>query len=565
MKLSRTPLAVFVVLALVLVGTPARAETPQGQRDALQAYIERAWDDLTRGPEDILAAAKDPKLELPKGQPWPVYVSRREDRRAVARRLSAALSPEDWKQIDLRRLPKDPLRMTEHGLLYLPHPYVVPGGRFNEMYGWDSFFIELGLLRSGRAGLARDMVRNFVYQIEHYGTLLNANRTYYLTRSQPPFLSRMVLHLYRATGERAVLEEARPALLRYYEYWARAPHAIPDLGLARYFDAGEGPAPEVVSGERDAQGLSHYDRMRAFYRTHEIDDYDVSRYYDRARDRLTDLFYKGDRSMRESGFDPSNRFGPGGVDIIRYAPVCLNSLLYQTELDIAEISERLGRAEESETFRARAEARRRAIDRHLWDEEAGLYLDYAFETKTRRKYLFASTFYPLWTGLASPAQAARVRDSLRQLEAPGGLLTSTRETGSQWDAPYGWAPLQWIAVEGLRRYGFHRDAERLARKFTDLVLDEFLEHGVVVEKYDVMRRKSDVAAGLRFGYTSNEVGFGWTNGVLLDLLASSADESESAVGPGYPSREWPRSTRSPGIPISTKAATPSSGRPRPIS
>ena len=223
--------------------------------------------------------------------------------------------------------------------------------------------------------------------------------------------------------------------------------------------------------------------------------------------------------MRESGFDPSNRFGPFSVDIIHYAPVCLNSLLYQMEADAAEIASLLGRDAEARIWRSRARARQARVNSLLWDEKAGLYFDYNFRTKRRRPYEFATTFYPLWVGLATGEQAARVRANLPTLEAPGGLLTSTQTTGSQWDAPFGWAPLQMIAVDGLRRYGYEEDADRLATKFLSLVAKEFAEHGAIVEKYDVRRRESDVSAGIKFGYSSNEIGFGWTNGVFLDLLA----------------------------------------------
>jgi alpha,alpha-trehalase len=148
-----------------------------------------------------------------------------------------------------------------------------------------------------------------------------------------------------------------------------------------------------------------------------------------------------------------------------------------------------------------------------------MYLDYQFKTGKRRHYEFATTFYPLWVGAASPKQAARVRENLARLEAPGGLLTSTSVSGSQWDAPFGWAPLQLIAVQGLRRAGFEEDAARLSRKFIALVTKEFDEHGTIVEKYDVRRRESDVAGDIKFGYSTNVIGFGWTNAAYVELLA----------------------------------------------
>jgi alpha,alpha-trehalase len=363
------------------------------------------------------------------------------------------------------------------------------------------------------------MADNFLYQIEHYGKILNANRTYYLTRSQPPFLTRMLLGVYRRTGDRRWLARSLPAVESYYRYWTEGDRLTPSTGLSRYFDAGSGPAPEVVSSERDAAGRTHYDRVKEFYRTHEVTDYDVERFYVRSSDTLTPAFYNGDRSMRESGFDPSNRFGPFSADITSYNPVCLNSLLYVMERDAAEIARLAGRPAEARAWETRARARAERVNRLLWDETEGLYLDYHFARGERRRYPFVTTFYPLWAGLATPRQAARVAANLARFERGGGLLTSTNVSGSQWDAPFGWAPMQLIAVEGLRRYGHARAAERVSVNFLSLVLKEFVEHHVIVEKYDVERRDSQVEAGLRFGYASNEIGFGWTNAAFTELYA----------------------------------------------
>ena len=519
--------AAAVLLATLGIASPRPAE-PEWPSPALLAevrdYIKKGWTTLSRSNHDLLAAARDPKLHLPPGRLFPVYISAREDRGRVERQLRSQVQAEDLKQIELRVLPARPADVKEHGLLYLPRPYVVPGGRFNEMYGWDSYFIQVGLLRDGELERAKDLTDNFVYQIDHYGTLLNANRTYYLSRSQPPFLTRMVLGVYENTRDRDWLRSTWPAIEKYHRFWTTEPHLVPQLGLSRYYDLGEGPAPEVLADERDAQGRTHYDRVREYYQSHEVKDYDLALFYDRKADRLTDFFYKGDRSMRESGFDPSNRYGPFSVDIVHYVPVCLNALLHRMEEDAAEIRRILGDAAGQKEWTARAEARRERIGRYLWDAEAGLYLDYSFKAGARRRYPFAATFYPLWAGIATREQAERVRRNLPLFEAPGGLLTSPEATGSQWDAPFGWAPLQMIAVDGLRRYGFREDAGRLARKFVALVAKQFREHGVIVEKYDVKRCESDVSAGIRFGYSSNELGFGWTNAAVLDLLAGLEPE-----------------------------------------
>jgi alpha,alpha-trehalase len=223
--------------------------------------------------------------------------------------------------------------------------------------------------------------------------------------------------------------------------------------------------------------------------------------------------------MRESGFDPSNRFGPFNIDIIHYNPVCLNSLLYLMETDTATILKTLGRAREAGVWTRRAAARRQAINRLMWDEQDGLYYDYNFVGGRVRRYPFATTFYPLWVGIASRAQAARVVANLARFEGAGGLQTSTNVSGSQWDAPFGWAPLQMIAVEGLRRYGYNREADRITANFLSLILKEFNQHNTIVEKYDVLRRESEIKGGLKFGYDYNVIGFGWTNAAFTELYA----------------------------------------------
>ena len=163
------------------------------------------------------------------------------------------------------------------------------------------------------------------------------------------------------------------------------------------------------------------------------------------------------------------------------------------------------------------------INQFLWDEERGLYFDYNFRTDRRRHYEYATTFYPLWAGIASEAQARRVVENLSKFEAPGGLLTSTHVTGNQWDAPFGWAPLHLMAVQGLRRYGYRVEGDRIGRKFLALVLQEFERTNTLLEKYDVENCSSKVSEEIHFGYSTNEIGFGWTNGVILELLALLKD------------------------------------------
>jgi alpha,alpha-trehalase len=489
------------------------------QLQAAQQYIKQSWQTLSRSNSKLAAAAVDPKFKSGNRDRWPIYVSRLENISEVEASLRRSMSQSDFARIEFRPLPENIAEIKEPGLLYLPRPYVVPGGRFNEMYGWDSYFIQVGLLRDGEVELARDMIENFLYQVKHYGKILNANRTYFLTRSQPPFLTQMILGVYKKTRDRNWLSQSVPAIEKYYQFWTSEPHLIKETGLSRYYDFGDGPAPEVISDERDEQGRTHYDRVKEYYRTHKIDDYDVSRFYDRQKDELTALFYKGDRSMRESGFDPSNRFGPFSVDITDYNPICLNSLLYLMEKEAAEIMNILGRAKDASVWNARANERKNKINSLLWDEQDGLYYDYNFAEKKVRRYPFATTFYPLWAGIASRDQAQKVVASLGLFERAGGLLTSTNTSGSQWDAPFGWGPLQIIAVEGLRKYGYNKEADRISTNFLSLVLKEFIDHNTIVEKYDVETRTSRIRSGLKFGYTSNEIGFGWTNAAFTELYA----------------------------------------------
>ena len=242
-----------LLAAFLGIGLPSIAgETAsQTQLRSLQSYIRQTWTTLTRSNRQLAIAAPDPKFPAPAGGRWPVYVSAAENVQAIQTRLREEMPLADFHKIEIRQLPAEPGPLPEQGLLYLPRPYVVPGGRFNEMYGWDSYFIQVGLLRDGEVSLAKDLADNFLYEIRNYGKILNANRTYYLTRSQPPFLTEMVLSVYHRTGDRRWLEQAVPAIETYYRYWTSEPHVTPETGMSRYYDSGEGPAPEVVSAERD--------------------------------------------------------------------------------------------------------------------------------------------------------------------------------------------------------------------------------------------------------------------------------------------------------------------------
>lgn len=231
--------------------------------------------------------------------------------------------------------------------------------------------------------------------------------------------------------------------------------------------------------------------------------------------RLTADFYLGDRAMRESGFDTTFRAGPFGGSTHQYATVDLNSLLYRYERDLHDFAVELGNDADARRWSAAAAARKTAIDRYLWRADKGLYMDYDFVTGQSSSYRFVSTFYPLWAGVASPSQADALRKNLGLFERKGGLQMSDHDSGAQWDAPFGWAPTNWLAASGLDAYGFHDDARRIAGEFTGTIDRSFAHDGTIREKYNMVSGNAEVK--ISAGYKDNVIGFGWSNGVYLKL------------------------------------------------
>lgn len=488
-------------------------------------YIEKQWANLTVDNSQLLRVIPDDKINNPTVFLPRLYISPQEKPETIKTTLLKSLSPNDLNRIQIVPLPpQEQWNRLLPGLLYLPHPYIVPGGRFKEMYGWDSYFILEGLLRSGHTGLAKDITDNQLYEIQHYGKVLNANRSYYINRSQPPFISEMILAVYNKTKNKTWLRHATPLIEKQYRYWTSGEHLISQgaaAGLSRYFSYGEGPAIEVEQGEIK-DGKNHYQRVQEFFRSHPDALVNLGQYYDGEKDRLTPLFYKADGTMRESGFDPSYRFGPFNTDILNYAPVCLNSLLYKMELDLGKIDAILGQPLKQKAYLNRAKQRKAIISRALWDEKHGLFDDYNFVAKQQRYYPFGTMFFPLWAGLATQHQATKTLQNLSLLERKGGLMTSTYQSGNQWDAPFMWAPLQDIAVKGLRNYpqipGSRTAARRISIKFINTVAQDFQARHSIFEKYDALNSADNVSKKIKYGYSSNEIGFGWTNGVFLELL-----------------------------------------------
>jgi alpha,alpha-trehalase len=525
----------LVFSSLLLAASTVFAQPAPAEADIL-SYIHSAWDTLTRDPISCEALV-DPKL--PAGESvlyFPAEVQPTAQARSAAEKCKVRIEHLPEKIISPGTF--DIERIKRHGLLYLPTKYVVPGGRFNEMYGWDSYFIIIGLLEDHRVELAKGMVDNFIFEIEHYGALLNANRTYYLTRSQPPFFTSMALAVYNADKDhrftdRRWLQRVYAAAQKDYEMWTTGEHRAGDTGFSRYFDYGEGPVPEEAHDGHQyykdvALGLIRRRNFNYFVPA-KAADVTVANLSKTGRVTFSPDFYKGDRALRESGFDITNRFGLYGAETQNYAPVCLNSLLYELEFDLAEMADTLGLKSEVADWNAAADRRKKAINRTMWDGR--LYSDFRFSDNSLVLYPFSSTFYPLVFGIAEKSQADALVTHLDLFAKPGGIQTSTALTGLQWDAPYGWAPLQMIAIDGLRRYGFQKEADTLAKSWLTLVVDEYRRTGTIREKYDVVHRTSDVS--VTAGYKDNVVGFGWTNGVFVHLLhqLSAADQKEILKAP----------------------------------
>lgn len=395
----------------------------------------------------------------------------------------------------LTRPPLDPPAGST--ALALPRPYVVPGGRFREMYYWDSYFTMLGLKADRRTDLVEGMIDNFVSLVERYGHIPNGTRTYYLSRSQPPFLYAMTaLSDVRDPGVR----RRRLAALRAEHAFFTAPQrtiVMPDgARLQHYWDARETPRDE-----------SHREDVETA----------------RASGRDAATVYRHLRAGAESGWDFSSRWLADGrtlakIDTVNIVPIDLNSLLYGLEKRIAEECAAVQDGACAQDFAAKALARQRAIETYLWNARDGYYGDWDSAERALRPGITAATLYPLFAGLAAPDRAATVAATAeRVLLAPNGLRTTTVRTGQQWDMPNGWAPLQWIAVAGLRKYGHEDLARQIGLRFLATVEREYRASGKLLEKYDV--EESRPGGG---GEYPTQDGFGWTNGVARALQEAYA-------------------------------------------
>ena len=403
----------------------------------------------------------------------------------------------------LKRTPKN-----EGGtLINLPLSYIVPGGRFREIYYWDSYFTMLGLKESKREDIIENMVDNFAYLIKEHGFIPNGNRTYYLGRSQPPFFALMVNLLAETQGNETLLKY-KDALETEYHFWINGFDALtedetthrrvvklPDGSLLnRYYDDKDTPRPEAF-----------------------IEDVDIAK----NAKRDPSVIYRNIRAAAESGWDFSSRWLADGKDMTTIQttdliPIDLNCLLLYLEETILRIYEILEDEIFIGVYKQKIACRKSAINLYCWNEDAGFYFDHNFVENQQTPLLTLASVYPLFFNVATQKQAEQVAQVIEnQFLKDGGLATTIYQTGQQWDFPNGWAPLQWLAYKGLKNYGLNDLANKIKHNWLTNNEKVYAETGKMMEKYNV----ADVNIKAGGGEYPNQDGFGWTNGVYLKLKA----------------------------------------------
>ncbi len=384
-------------------------------------------------------------------------------------------------------------------LLPLPYSYIVPGGRFREIYYWDSYFTMLGLQESGEYEVMENMIKNFAYMLNKYGHIPNGNRTYYVSRSQPPYFSNILDLLAEKKGNQ-VYAIYQNALLKEYDYYmdksAATKHVVkmPDGSiLNRYWDRDVRPRQE--SFVQDSTLGIDYKGNRA-------------------------MLYKNLRSGAESGIDFSSRWFADGqhistIQVTDMIAVDLNGLLYHLELTLAKSFKETGNLMKEKYYNTLAARRKVAVNKYCWDAASHWYYDYNIKTKKRSSEITILGISPLFFHIASDAQAKQAAQFAKdKLLKNGGFVTTLKNTGEQWDAPNGWAPLEWLSIKGLENYGEHTIAQDAANRWAALSIKVFHNTGKMMEKYNVEDTNLDAGGG---EYQSQD-GFGWTNGVLLKLM-----------------------------------------------
>ncbi len=372
-----------------------------------------------------------------------------------------------WPQI-IRHHPDD-----EKTLIGLPYPYLVPsdGSMFQEIYYWDSYFMALGLVGTAYEPLIIDMAENMAYLFTRFGVIPNASRYYFLSRSQPPFFTQMIWLAYTVKEQRGDLD-AKSFLARMMALAAQE-HETVWLGTAQ----------------------PHHRQVQA----------GLSRYFD--------INYLDNLAACESGWDHSTRCDDRWLE---HLPVDLNALLYLRECDLARAAETLGQPEQALVWQNRAQQRAETLQHLMWDAATGFFFDYDYVNARRNPHPSLAGFYPLWAGLATAEQAARMVEKwLPRFELAGGLVTTLEsKPGRQWAYPNGWAPLQWLVVTGLERYGYTAEALRICEKWCTNVARVFAATGAVWEKYNVV----EISKGGEEGLYGQVKGFGWSNAVFANFV-----------------------------------------------
>lgn len=408
---------------------------------------------------------------------------------------------------------KADIKQPNSSLLSLPEPYIVPGGRFREIYYWDSYFTMLGLMESKRYSLIENMLDNFKYLIDTYGHIPNGNRSYYVSRSQPPFFALMVDLLAEKRGE-AIYKKYYGALQKEYNWWMQGEQ-----------DLETGEAFRRVVKLEDGSILNRY-----------FDDKKAPREESYAEDAATFAQTKDSatfthlRAGAESGWDFSSRwFGDTlhltTVETTDIIPVDLNSLLYAYEKILSRAASVRKAPAASDYYGQRAEKRKAAIQKYCWNEDKGFFFDYNFiKGRTTDKWSAAGAM-PLFARVATKEQADATQRNIRQrLLKDGGIATTTYHTGQQWDAPNGWAPLQYIAVKGLMNYGHEALAKTIAERWMNVNEKVFATTGKMLEKYNVEDTNLESGGG---EYPTQD-GFGWSNGVYLKFRALFREHRNTA-------------------------------------
>jgi alpha,alpha-trehalase len=402
-------------------------------------------------------------------------------------------------------------------LLPLKKPYIVPGGRFREIYYWDSYFTALGLVESGNIALAESMLTNFLDLQSSYGCIPNGNRSYYLSRSQPPILGLLVdLLLPFQTDKQQFITTHIIAIEAEYKFWMKGKELGSDEGyesgrvikmpdgslLNRYWDDNASPRPESYREDIELFNESKPDDAESFYRNI--------------------------RAACESGWDFSARWlsedhSLASIRTTRILPVDLNCLLYKQEKLLSQYHEMLGNQASSLVYVNYAATRKSAIQRYMWSEHDGFYMDYDLDKKSKSSVKSLAGVLPLFVELADSNQAEQISEVIEnEFLQQGGLVTTVIESGQQWDSPNGWAPLNWFAVQGLIKYEKQCLALTIKNRWLNTVESYFQQTGKIMEKYNVCQQSHKAEGG---EYDVQE-GFGWTNGVHVAFSALCFSERD---------------------------------------